>query len=214
MQAFSPRRAGEPSVLKRKRAERRAEMSDQVSDSALDSAEPSRRALLRTGAGVLAAAAAAPGAALAQGIAATVGDPDLARLLAQPRILIKGGVVLTLDPQVGDFARADVLIENGRIRDVRPDIAIGADAAAVIDAGNRIVIPGFVDTHSHSYQGLLRNLLTNGVLNPDYNRDIQNNLTPAYSASDAYAGVLITARGLMDMGTTTIDDISQVSHTP
>ena len=189
-------------------------MSDQVSDSVLDSAEPSRRALLRTGAGVLAAAAAAPGAALAQGIAATVSDADLARLLAQPRILIKGGVVLTLDPQVGDFARADVLIENGRIRDVRPDIAIGADAAAVIDAGNRIVIPGFVDTHSHSYQGLLRNLLTNGVLNPDYNRDIQNNLTPAYSASDAYAGVLITALGLMDMGTTTIVDISQVSHTP
>jgi 5-methylthioadenosine/S-adenosylhomocysteine deaminase len=84
----------------------------------------------------------------------------------------------------------------------------------VIDAAHRIVIPGFVDTHSHSYQGLLRNILTNGVLNPDYNRDIQSNLTPAYQAAEAYAGVLITALGLMDMGTTTIVDISQVSHTP
>src|SRR5262249_54797287 len=81
---------------------------------------------------------AAPGAALAQGAAATASDPVLARALAQPRILIKGGVVLTLDPQVGDFARADVLIENGTIREVRPDIAVSADAAAVIDAGNRI----------------------------------------------------------------------------
>ena len=71
-----------------------------------------------------------------------------------------------------------------------------------------------MDTHSHSYQGLLRNILTNGVLNPDYNRDIQSNLTPAYLASDAYMGVLVTALGLMDMGTTTIVDISQVSHTP
>jgi 5-methylthioadenosine/S-adenosylhomocysteine deaminase len=189
-------------------------MGDQVSDTTLDLAGPSRRALLKTGAGVLAATAAAPATALAQGAAAGVSDPELARLLAQSRILIKGGVVLTLDRQVGDFARADVLIEGGKIREVRPDIAVGADAAAVIDAGNRIVIPGFVDTHSHSYQGLLRNILTNGVLNPDYNRDIQNNLTPAYSASDAYAGVLITALGLMDMGTTTIVDISQVSHTP
>jgi cytosine/adenosine deaminase-related metal-dependent hydrolase len=154
-------------------------------------------------------------AALAQGAApAAATDPELSRLLTRPRILIKGGVVLTLDRQIGDFARADVLIEDGKIREVRPNIAVAGDAAAVIDATNRIVIPGFVDTHSHSYQGLLRNILTNGVLNPDYNRDIQSTLTPAYSASDAYAGVLITALGLMDMGTTTIVDISQVSHTP
>ena len=60
----------------------------------------------------------------------------------------------------------------------------------------------------------MRNILTNGVLNPDYNRDIQSNLTPAYLASDAYMGVLLCALGLMDMGTTTIVDISQVCHTP
>ena len=42
----------------------------------------------------------------------------------QRRILLKGGVVLTLDRQVGDFAQADVLIEDGKIREVRPDIAV------------------------------------------------------------------------------------------
>ena len=52
----------------------------------------------------------------------------------------------------------------------------------MIDASNRIVVPGFIDTHSHSYQGLLRNILTNGLLNPDYSRDIGNTLTPAYAA--------------------------------
>ena len=35
------------------------------------------------------------------------------------RILIKGGIVLTLDRQIGDFAQADVLIEDGRI-DTKP----------------------------------------------------------------------------------------------
>jgi cytosine/adenosine deaminase-related metal-dependent hydrolase len=167
----------------------------------------SRRSFLRSS--VALAAAGTPGAAHAQGAPA---DAELARLSGARRILVKGGVVLSVDRQVGDFARADLLIEDGKIKEVRPDIAV-ADAA-VIDAGNRIVIPGFVDTHSHSYQGILRNILTNGVLNPDYNRDIQNSLTPAYRPEEAYAGVLITALGLMDMGTTTIVDVSQVSHTP
>jgi cytosine/adenosine deaminase-related metal-dependent hydrolase len=86
--------------------------------------------------------------------------------------------------------------------------------AAIVDATDRILIPGFVDTHSHSYQGLLRNILVSGLLNPDYNRDVQTILTPAYAAEDAYAGMLVTALGMIDMGTTTVVDISQVSHTP
>jgi 5-methylthioadenosine/S-adenosylhomocysteine deaminase len=174
---------------------------------------PSRRALLKTGAAAIAGAATAqmlPAVSLAQ----SAGDAELARVQGQRRILLKGGVVLTLDRQVGDFARADVLIEDGRIREVRPDIAITGDAAAVIDATNRIVLPGFIDTHHHFYQGLLRNILSNGLLNPDYSRDIGNTLTPAYAPADAYAGVLVTALGMIDMGTTTAVDTSQVSHTP
>jgi 5-methylthioadenosine/S-adenosylhomocysteine deaminase len=162
------------------------------------------------------AALAAAGAASlpAMPVRAQGSDPELSQLQSQRRIVLKGGVVLTLDRQVGDFAQADLLIEDGKIRDIRPNIAASTDAAAVVDASNRIVIPGFVDTHSHSYQGLMRNILANGLLNPDYNRDIQTTLTPAYSADDAYAGVLLSALGFIDMGTTAIVDISQCSHTP
>lgn len=177
---------------------------------------PSRRTLLASGAALAAGTAAAQiltRRALAQG-AGAAGDGLLARVQGQRRILLKGGIVLTLDRQVGDFARADVLIEDGKIREVRPDIAVSADAAAVVDATNRIVLPGFIDTHHHFYQGLLRNILTNGLLNPDYSRDIGNTLTPAYAPADAYAGVLVTALGMIDMGTTTAVDTSQVSHTP
>src|SRR5262249_1139806 len=111
-----------------------------------------------------------------------------------------------------DFARADILIEDGKIRELRPDIA-GGDAA-IVDAANRVLIPGFVDTHSHSYQGLLRSTLPNGLVDPDYNRDVQNNLTLHYTPADVYACVLITALGFIDMGTTSIIDLSQISHTP
>jgi 5-methylthioadenosine/S-adenosylhomocysteine deaminase len=146
----------------------------------------SRRELLKAGAALMAGGVAVemrPGAALAQGAGAA--DGELARVQGQRRILLKGGIVLTLDRQVGDFAQADVLMEGGKIQEVRPNIAVSGDATAVVDASNRIVIPGFIDTHSHSYQGLLRSTLPSGIVDPDYNRDIQNNLTPAYQAADA-----------------------------
>ena len=166
----------------------------------------SRRAFLKAGAG-LAAGAALPVAASAQ-----TGDPELTGLQSQRRILLKGGVVLTMDRQVGDFAKADVLIERGRIREVRPDITVSN--ATIVDASNRIIIPGFTDTHSHSYQGILRNILSNGRVDPDYNRDIIGKLTPAYTAQDAYTGMLATALGMIDTGTTGVVDVSQVNNTP
>src|ERR1700692_4753007 len=98
-------------------------MSDQTE-------ETSRRGFLRSGAGLAVGGAVAqvlPERALAQA-AAPAGA--LARLQGRRRILIKGGVVLTLDPQLGDFAQADVLIEDGKIREVRPAIAVSADDTA------------------------------------------------------------------------------------
>jgi len=173
-------------------------------------AEPSRRVLLKSG-----AALAAAGAALAQlprRAAAQGGQADLAQLQQQRRILIRGGIVLALERAVGDFAAADVLIEDGRIREVRPDIA--AADAAVIDAAGAIVMPGFVDTHSHSYEGLLRSSLPSGSLyDPSYERDFAN-LTRAYQPMDVHAGVLVTALGMIAMGTTAVVDTSQTSHSP
>jgi len=191
-------------------------MSDELKSHAksADSAT-SRRAFLRSSAG-LAAGGAVAQALTERAFAQPAGNADagLARVQEQRRILIKGGVVLSLDPRVGDFAQADVLIEDGKIREVRPAIVVSAEGAAVVDATNRIVLPGFIDTHHHFYQGILRNILTNGLLNPDYNRDVSNTLTAAYQPSDVYAGVLVTALGMIDAGTTTAVDTSQVSHPP
>jgi 5-methylthioadenosine/S-adenosylhomocysteine deaminase len=191
-------------------------MTDRSDETAPSSPmpEPSRRRLLQSGAGLLTAAAGGlvPGAGFAQS-SATHGDPALRRIERQRRLLLRGGVVLTMDRQIGDFARADVLIEDGKIRDVRPRIEASGDTA-VIDAANRIVMPGFINTHHHFYQGILRNILPNGRLDPDYRQVIGNTLTPAYRPEDVYAGTLISALNLIDMGTTTAVDTSQASHTP
>lgn len=140
-------------------------------------------------------------------------DAELSRLLATRRILIRNATILTMDRQLGDFASADILVEGGTIRDVRPNIQ-GVDEAFMLDARDRIVIPGFIDTHHHFYQGLLRNILPNGLLQPDYSRDISDRLTSVYTADDVYIGTLISALGMIDMGTTCAVDTSQVNHTP
>lgn len=55
------------------------------------------------------------------------------------RILLKGGIVLSIDPKVGDFEKADVLIEGKKIAAVGSNLKA---SAAVIDATDRIVMPG------------------------------------------------------------------------
>jgi imidazolonepropionase-like amidohydrolase len=69
--------------------------------------------------------------------------PALADTLA-----IRGGTVITLGPQ-GTLAGATVLIRDGRIAAVGPDVDVPADAR-VIDATGRYVIPGIIDAHSHT----------------------------------------------------------------
>jgi cytosine/adenosine deaminase-related metal-dependent hydrolase len=70
------------------------------------------------------------------------------------RILIRDGIVLTQDPQLGEMPNADVLIEGDAIVDIGPDVAAGD--ARVIDASGDIVIPGFVDTHRHTWETCIR----------------------------------------------------------
>jgi 5-methylthioadenosine/S-adenosylhomocysteine deaminase len=143
-------------------------------------------------------------------IAVAAGGSRPAFAQAPVRTLLKGGVVLSFDRGVGDFDKADVLIEGGRIAAVRPEIS--ADAA-VIDAAHMIVLPGFIDTHHHFYQSALRNVLANGLLS-DYFRDISGAATNHYRVEDAYIGNLIGALRSIDAGITTITDLSQVSNTP
>jgi cytosine/adenosine deaminase-related metal-dependent hydrolase len=137
-----------------------------------------------------------------------------AEALTARRMLFSGGIVLTLDAALGEFACADLLIEDGKIVSIQPKIRATDENILAIDASNRILLPGFVDTHCHSYQGLLRGLLPNGLVLPDYDRDVQKTITPHYDPEDAYFGVLITALGMLNMGTTTMVDISQVAHSP
>jgi 5-methylthioadenosine/S-adenosylhomocysteine deaminase len=127
------------------------------------------------------------------------------------RLLLRGGTVISLDPEVGDFERADVLIQGGRIAQIGRDLPV--DDAEVIDASSRIVMPGFIDTHRHMWEGLLRNLFPDLSLT-EYYGYILEGIGPSYRPEDALVGTLLSAYGAIDAGITTILDFSHIQNSP
>ena len=196
----------------------RARSAD-VHDSCQAAPAASRRGLLAAGA-VLAGGAMAQlftTGAVAAGANATLERLKSAERDPAHRVLLKGGMVLSLDPKVGDFAHGDVLIEGKKI------LAVGRNlgtAALVVDAAGMIIMPGFVDTHHHQYETILRGILADGVLGSPgdgkktYQGVIQGVFTPVYQPEDAYISELVASLNQLNAGVTTTVDTSQVSHTP
>src|SRR5262245_4542747 len=124
-------------------------------------------------------------------------------------MIIRGGTVVDTDPV--QVRRADVLVDGGRIVEVAPDLA-RADAE-VIDADGMLVVPGFVDTHRHTWQAGLR------AMGPDmsftaYIEFVLGAVGPRYEPDDVHTGTLAGALECLDAGITTIVDWNHVQHTP
>ncbi|MEU8379108.1 amidohydrolase family protein [Streptosporangium sp. NPDC048865] len=122
-------------------------------------------------------------------------------------LVIKNGIVV--DVEQGTTSRNDVLIDGDTIAAV----GTGLTGDEVIDATDRIVLPGFVDTHRHTWQGELRALLPDGDF-PTYLRTILGERAPRFTPQDVHAGNLAGARECVASGITTLLDWSQIQHTP
>lgn len=118
------------------------------------------------------------------------------------RTLIKNAAVVTMDPTLGEFERADILIDDGTIIQVAPGIEADAE---VIDASTMIAMPGMVDTHRHTWQTALRGILADGNI-PDYLRGIRLQMAPRYRAQDMYVGNYLGALDALNSGVTSIVD--------
>jgi 5-methylthioadenosine/S-adenosylhomocysteine deaminase len=126
------------------------------------------------------------------------------------RTLLRGGHVLTMDPRLGDLPAGDVLIEDGTI--VGVEGRIDADAE-VIDVAGRIVIPGFVDTHRHTWEAAIRGCAPNATLD-DYFVEVLDTFAPVYRPEDVYASNLAGALECVNAGITTLVDWSHINNTP
>jgi len=127
------------------------------------------------------------------------------------KVWIQSGTIVCVD-EASRVIEGDLLIEDGcivAIGDVSADIQ---DVDLIVDASGCAVIPGFVQTHIHLCQALMRNGADDMVL-IDW---LRKRIWP-YEASldfdDLYASARLALAELMLGGTTTLLDMGTVRHT-
>jgi len=138
------------------------------------------------------------------------------------RYVIRGGSVMSMDPAVGDFVKADVLVEGKKIKEIGPNLH--AWGAGEIDARGKIVMPGFVDTHHHQAWTAIRSSIPDSILIDDgsgrpsaaqnYFGNILLGFAPRYRPEDVYISELFGGLAQLDNGVTTVHDVSQIHHSP
>ncbi|MFO7549865.1 MAG: amidohydrolase family protein [Haliea sp.] len=127
------------------------------------------------------------------------------------QVLIKNGFVVTMDPELGNIDGADVLIEGSRIAAVGKQL-VAADAEQ-LDADGMIVMPGFVDTHRHIWQGALRGIAADwSIFN--YLGGIRMNAATLFRPEDMYAAQYLGALEAINAGVTTVADYCHNLNSP
>jgi len=128
-------------------------------------------------------------------------------------LLLKGGLVVTVDHLIEDLPDADVLIRDGVIVEVAAGLSTSSRNAEVIDCIGRLVIPGLVDTHRHVWQGAI-GAFTPQMTGAGYGPAVLNGISTRYDAEDIYAGALWGALQALDAGITTIADWAHNLRSP
>ncbi len=117
--------------------------------------------------------------------------------------LIKGATLVTLDRSIGDLAKGDLLIDGDKIKAIAP--SIDAPNAERIDGTGRIVIPGLVNAHMHTWQTALRGVAANWTL-IEYFHHMHAGLATKFKPDDLYIATLMGALNQINCGTTTLGD--------
>ena len=123
--------------------------------------------------------------------------------MADNTILIKNAVIL--DPNTDYDGQKDLLIKNDLISEISDNIS-EKNVDKIIDAKDKILLPGFINTHTHLSMTLFRGLADDLALDEWLNDNIwpmEANLNGNY----CYIGALLGAVELIKSGTTTFSDM-------
>jgi 5-methylthioadenosine/S-adenosylhomocysteine deaminase len=127
------------------------------------------------------------------------------------RTLIKGGHIVSVDARIGDM-RGDLLVEGAVISAIGK--VIDASDCEVVDASEMIVLPGFVDTHRHTWQSCIRHGCCDMSSSAQYFREILGDIGGRYRPEDVMVGTWLGAVSALEAGTTTLMDWAHVMNTP
>ena len=121
-------------------------------------------------------------------------------------IYLHGGQVLPIDGRHDWFDPGVVIVEHGRITFVGPSETAPppADVMVTHDCSDRIVMPGLVNTHTHTGMNYFRNLVED-LPSPDWFRYALA-AEPYLTRDDVYWAALLGAYELLRQGVTTTAD--------
>ncbi len=124
-------------------------------------------------------------------------------------LLIKNGLVVTMDKDRRIISDASVAVDDGRIVSVKRGRGGKGKPDEVIDARGKIVMPGLICAHTHLYGMLLRGAPLKIEPPTDFAQILQRVWWPmdeAMTKEDAYASALISCLEFIKTGTTLFAD--------
>jgi cytosine/adenosine deaminase-related metal-dependent hydrolase len=127
------------------------------------------------------------------------------------RILVKGAAIVTMDRNLGDLPRGDILVEGDSIAAVAPEI--DASTAKAINAADMIVLPGLINGHLHTWQTGLRGLASDWSVS-EYMKAMHRGLATLFKPNDMYIANLMGALNQINNGATTLVDWCHNNPTP
>ncbi len=123
-------------------------------------------------------------------------------------LLIENGTVLTLGKNSKVLPGHSVLIKNGLVAKVAPKTAIKNFRGKRLNATGKVVLPGFINAHTHFYSSFARGL-TKAKPSKDFNQVLKHlwwRLDSALTTEDCYQSALIALLASIRHGTTTLID--------
>ena len=126
-------------------------------------------------------------------------------------LLIKKGSIISMDPEIGELACGDILIEDGVIKEVGAELS--SPGAEEFDATGMIVMPGLINAHIHAWMTALRGIGGDWA-GWDFFRTVHKNLATRYNPEDSYISTLMGSLNQLNCGTTTIFEWCHNNKTP
>jgi cytosine/adenosine deaminase-related metal-dependent hydrolase len=127
------------------------------------------------------------------------------------RTLIANATIITMDPDLGDFRSADLLIEDGAIVKIAP--TIDASEAERVDGSGKVLLPGFADSHRHLWYTPFRGDVFDDPF-PSMFSSFYPRVASRMTADDVRIANHFGALDALDNGVTSVLDWCHIINTP
>lgn len=120
-------------------------------------------------------------------------------------LLLTGGMVVTMDPERRIYDPGFVLVRDERIVAVGPAAQAPAISGRTLPAPGKLILPGFINTHTHLFQTLLKGPGDDRQLE-EWFRVVVGPASCQLTEEDCYAAALVGCLEAIRSGTTTVKD--------